>query len=445
MRRPNILFLMCDEHRPDVTGYEGNPVIRTPTLDWLAETGTRFDNAYTPSPICIPARQCMMTGQLPRTCGVEHYGQDLPPFADTFARRLATVGYNTVCCGKLHHMGPDQMQGWTHRPAGDVSVADRDRDIRSEAWDDIVKPGRLKWSDAKEIYRAGPGSARHNRFDRRWTQAAEDFIENYFGDLMYDRPDSHRPLLLKLSLIEPHYPYFCDAEKFAWYLNRVEPFTESETFDHPFLSERQVVPGRDVSERELRRATAAYYGMIEQADEHFAAVLAKLRQMGQDLDDWLIIYTSDHGEMLGEHGIWEKQKFFEASARVPLLIRYPRGYEGGRVVRQNVNLCDLYATLCEIGGVDVPDGLDSRSLTGLLAGDADGWDNESVSQFGGRNLMIKRDDLKYQWYGPEMPEVLFDLSQDPGERQNVIDEPSCAQAVQAFRARRDELGFGEQQ
>ncbi|MFC6964804.1 sulfatase-like hydrolase/transferase [Halocatena marina] len=109
--RPNVLFLMDDEHRPDVFGYAGNNVVRTPNIDRLAETGVVFENAYTPSPRCVPARQCMMSGQFPRTCGCETFGEDLPPQSMTFARRLAQYGYDTVAAGKLHHTGEDKDQG----------------------------------------------------------------------------------------------------------------------------------------------------------------------------------------------------------------------------------------------------------------------------------------------------------------------------------------------
>src|SRR5699024_3500185 len=141
-------------------------------------------------------------------------------------------------------------------------------------------------------------------------------------------------------------------------LNRVDPYLDEQVFNHPFLKQKQVRPGIDVSEREIRRATAAYYGMIETIDEHFGQVMHALQHVGQNLDDWIIIHTSDHGEMLGQHGIWEKQKFFEGSVRVPLTIRFPRGFRGGQIVKENVNLCDLFATLCELTDIPPPLGLD---------------------------------------------------------------------------------------
>ena len=171
-------------------------------------------------------------------------------------------------------------------------------------------------------------------------------------------------------------------------------------------------------------------------------MLDALEAAGQDLDEWIIIYTSDHGEMLGEHGIWEKQKFFEASVGVPLFIRWPAGFGSeGCTVTENVNLCDLFATLCDCTGVPVPDGLDSRSLAQLCQGNASEWTGESVSQFGGRNLMIKQGDLKYQYYGPDMPEVLFDLEKDPQERMNLIEDPAYTEVCRQFRHRCGKLGF----
>lgn len=437
---PNILFLMSDEHRADVAGFAGDKVVRTPTLDWLSETGVTFTNAYTPSPICIPARQSLMSGQFPRTHGCEYYGQDLAPGSMTFARRLAEYGYEAVVSGKLHHMGTDQMQGWTQRLSGDMKI---DARYLGEAAGRYRRPMReYKWSDAKEIQRAGVGKGPVITHDEDAVTSALHFIERYFVDSYYDRDQTH-PLLLKLSLMQPHYPYFTDEEKFNYYLNRVQPYVNEPVSEHPFLSGRQVRPGVDASERELRRATAAYYGMIETVDTLYAQVLQSLQNAGQNLDDWLIIYTSDHGEMLGQHGVWEKQKFYEGSVKVPLILRYPHRFAKGKRVEANVNLCDLFATLCEVTDTPAVEGLDSRSLVPLIEGADDlCWNNETVSQFGGRNLMIKQGDLKYQYYGEDMPEVLFDLASNPEETINYMQDPSYREAIEQFRKRRDELSFG---
>ena len=442
-RPPNILFLMSDEHRPDVTGYEGNKIVRTPVLDKLATTGVTFRNAYTPSPICVPGRQCMMSGQLPKTCGCEGW-LDLEPGYLTFARHFSQHAYETVACGKLHHQGVDQMQGWTHRIGMEMQLSPHHIPNRNEtAFAQHLRPFQeYKWSDTKEVQRAGVGNAPNIVHDAYSVEGALHFITNYFNNPYYDREQPDRPLLLKVSLLQPHYPYFTDEARFNYYLNRVQPYLDQPVFDHPFLSQRQVRPGVDASPRELRRATAAYYGMIETVDDHFGRVLTALEHAGQDPDHWIIIYTSDHGEMLGEHGIWEKQKFFEASVRVPLIIRWPVGFRGGWTVQENVNLCDLFATLCDLTGLPTPTGLDSRSLGPLLRHEAASWDNETISQFWTSNIMIKRDHLKYQYYGETMPEVLFDLQRDPAETINSLNDPAYADSVAAFRTRLAQLGHG---
>jgi choline-sulfatase len=244
-----------------------------------------------------------------------------------------------------------------------------------------------------------------------------------------------QPLLLKVSVLQPHYPYLTSEDKFTYYLNRVAPYLNEQAFDHPFLSKFRIQTDVHASEREIRRAAAAYYGMIETIDEYFGKVMEALEHVGQNLDDWIVIYTTDHGEMLGQHGVWEKQKFYEASAKVPLVIRYPKCFEGGGIVEENVNLCDLFATICELCDVPAPTGLDSRSMVPLMSDHASGWDNETVSQFGGTNLMIKRDHLKYQYYGPDSPEVLFDLQRNPEETVNFISNPDYAELVEHFRER----------
>jgi len=470
-RRPNVLFLMMDEHRPDVTGYEGNAVVRTPTLDWLARTGVVFRNAYTPSPICIPGRQSNMAGQLPMTTGCLQYGQDLEPGYRTFSRLFSRYAYATVACGKLHHMGTDQMQGWTTRIAGDTTVGQRYiPDTVDDEFARYVRPGSAplsaaKWSDAKEIQRAGVGRGPTVVKDEYTARGACDFIQEYFASPAYDRDRRDTPLMLKVSLVQPHYPYTTDEARFTHYLNRVPLFLDQPVSPHPILSRRAVRPGVDVSEREVRRAVAAYYGMIETADAHFRAVLDALDAVGENLDDWIVVYTADHGEMLGEHGVWEKQKFYEASVRVPLIIRWPAGLTHAvgptepspgphvprdpHVVQENVNTCDLFATLCELAGIPVPAALDSRSLVPFLSGHtgaADNWRqryrNETVSHFGRTHLLIKWDALKYQYYGEELPEVLFDLERDPTEVQDYITDPTYAEILSAFRRRRAALGYG---
>jgi choline-sulfatase len=437
---------MDDEHRADVLGYAGDDVVRTPTLDRLADEGVVFENAYTPAPRCVPARQCLAAGQLPDSCGCRRYGDDLPPRTRTFARQFTEHGYHTVAAGKLHHPGWDKLQGWRKHVGPQVPVDDR--------YVDEQEPGALdtgpvtERSQVDEIRRAGVGRGRNRSMDDLTVRAAEHELLEAFSSPMWDRGDRDRPTMLMVSLEQPHYPYYTTQERFEYYLNRVDPYVESCESDHPLLTQRAVDPGVDVTPREIRRATAAYYGMVETVDEAFGRVIDELTRHGQDLDDWIVVFASDHGEMLGEHGVWEKGHFYDASARVPLVVRYPERFDPG-TVDANVNLCDLYATLCDLCEIPVPEGIDSRSLVGLAAAEpgarAD-WPDETVSAED-RRLMIKRGDLKYvhcgagEWFDAA-PELLFDLSVDPDERRNVIDDPAYAEAVATFRRRRTELGYG---
>jgi len=451
-KRPNILFLMTDEQRADLAGYAGNPVVRTPVLDALARDAVVFSNAYTPSPVCVPGRMCMMAGQLPRTCGCEAYGQDLPREYMTWPRMLARYAYMTTACGKLHHMGPDPMQGWLRRIGMDHMMTPRTNPDRIQEEVDKYPPGPgrdPKWRNAKEIKRAGIGEGPHTGvWDEFATIGCEHVIREYFLDSYYDKTEQHFPHALYLGFNNPHYPFLAERELFEYYLNRVPLFLDETPFEHPVLRKPSAQPGPilvgpdgDVTEREMRRATAAYYANVEACDRRFGRILALLRTVGQDPDEWIIVFSSDHGDMLGEHAIWEKTKFFEGSVRVPLFIRWPKGFDGGRTIDKNVNQCDLFATLCELCGIPVPDGLDSRSLVPFLKGEETDWDNETVSHNRGA-LMIKQDHLKYQYYGEESPEVLFDLREDPGETRCFLENPEYAEQLAAFRKRRAQLGYG---
>ena len=466
-RHPNILFLMSDEHRADVVGFGDNRVVRTPVLDSLAADGIVFRNAYTPSPICIPARQCIVSGQLPRTCRAERYGDDLPPFSMTFPRRLSQVGYATVCAGKMHHDGLDQMQGWTTRVGSDMNVSPRyieGRDV--ESYLAFRHPSSYRRCDeAGEVVRAGVGRGRytHDR-DAHALAGALRFLEHHYTDVYADKPAANQPLLLQLSFNRPHLPYLTTEQKIIHYLNRVDLYVEDVPFEHHALNRGRAVVGEEITRRDIQKATAAYYGMVEETDEDYGALMSHLEEVGQDLDEWWIIFTADHGSMLGEHGVWSKSKFFEGSARVPLMIRPPRSIrqEWGmipgqtRYVGQNVNTCDLFATICDMADVSLPPrdstvfgaGLDSRSLVPLMRTDSslEFWNDETISQFHGQELMIKRGPLKYQHYGnsksPAEAEVLFDLDTNPRETNNLIGEQRYAPAVEEFRARCAELGFG---
>lgn len=441
--KPHILLLIDDEHRPDVMAVEDNPHIRMPVLDRIIGQGTYFRSAYTPAPVCVPARQSFLTGLYPRHNGCTGFDTPLPSEVLTIPAHFAHYGYNPTCAGKMHFLGYDQMHGWRERIGRDVAVnmgLPRTGETHLRAARPHV-PGTGKWPTAKEITNARAGKGHHMQQDLYTVDGALLYLDEYFVGEPYDRP-GEGPLLLAVSLNSPHYPYQCPEELFSYYLRRVEPYVEElqERFDCADFFKVRV--GTDVTWREAHRATAAYYGMIEWVDRQYGRVIAKLDELNV-LDDFVIVFLSDHGEMLGQKGLWEKQQFFEASARVPFSITAPRRFTGGaRTVGHNVSLVDLFPTLCDIAGIPVPEGLDGRSLVPLMEGDAGSWPNEVYCELyhelNGPAEMVKQDHLKYfRFRGRDWPEQLFDLAADPGETRNLIDDPAYAAPLQRLRARLD--------
>ncbi len=293
----------------------------------------------------------------------------------------------------------------------------------------------------KEITNARAGKGHHLQQDLYTVDGALLFLDEYFVGEPYDRP-GEGPLMLAVSLNSPHYPYQCPEDLFSYYLRRVEPYVEelAEQFDCADFFKVRV--GTDVTWREAHRATAAYYGMIELVDRQYGRVIAKLEELNV-LDDFVIAFLSDHGEMLGQKGLWEKQQFFEASARVPFSITAPGSNAGGgQTVRHNVSLVDLFPTLCDLADIPVPPGLDGRSLLPLMQGDAADWPNEVYCELyhelNGPSEMVKQDHLKYfRFHGRDWPEQLFDLDADPEENRNLVDDPVYAADLERLRTRLD--------
>ena len=436
---------------------EDHPYVQMPCIQELARNGTYFRNAYTPSPICVPARQAILSGQYPRHCGCRDWRQDIAPDVITYANWFGNHGHYTAAAGKMHFQGPDQMHGWQRRIGYDQVVpASAYPGFDPKEWREQGHrtPGTGKWVWDDEVRQARYGEGYWSRYDRYAVDGALIFLDQYFGGTDYDRI-TERPLLLQVSLVMPHFPFICGGEWFRYYLNRVEPFIEDPTDDHPCHAQRLVRVGKDVTLRQLQRTWAAYCGMISEADEQFARVIDRLYHLGV-YDDFIIVFHTDHGEMLGEHGIWEKFVFFEGAVRTPLLISAPGQGWQRRVVGQNVNLLDLYPTLCDLVGIPKPPELDGQSTAALVLGkgtedpDAETFSelycysvldgNKRHSWGHGQQLMIKRGRMKYVTYEMEdWPDQLFDLDVDPKERNNLATKPEYASTVSAFRQRAAEF------
>jgi choline-sulfatase len=431
MKAPNILFLMTDQHRADVAGFAGDSIVRTPVLDRLAADAVVFTRAYTPSPVCVPGRQCLMSGRYPWNCGCRRYGDDLAPFSHTFAAALAEGGYETVCAGKLHHMGADQMQGWTRRIGMDTHVDFSHRNLADPLREQYRGPS--PWPIKKELEKAGIGTSPYEVSDDYAVDGACRFIREYFSSPFYERNLRHRPILLKVSLNQPHYPFVCNEVLFDYYREKVPAPDNSAVHRHPAF---HGTPDPVAAPAEwVRNARAAYYGMVEQVDSQFGRVIQSLENEGEVLDDWIIVFTSDHGDLLGDHGLWWKHKLLEASVRVPLFIRYPRKFSALECSRV-VSLCDLFTTLCDLAGIPAPENTDSRSLIPLLAGTGP-WTDLAYSEINGDNRMLVSDSFKLV-ESRNGQTALFDLRTAEPERRDCSQDPQFkddfAEALRLLRA-----------
>lgn len=414
----NILFLMADEFRFDAPGFAGNTIARTPHLDRLAEGAAIFENIHTPSPVCVPARQCLATGQYPHHIGCERFGDDIAPGSRTFARWFAEHGFYTVAFGKLHHRGPDPMQGWMHRIGSETAVR------WPENFADRNQIGRRKWAGPRDLAEAGAGVSPLALHDDYTVRGFQDFLRiqqlsGFPADI---------PLFLKVSLQQPHFPLLTEPDLLAHYTPRVPVWWNEPAAGHPELDKGRIDAGSGITEADVRRATAAYYGMVEQTDRRIGRVLDALTEAGHHLEEWLIVFTSDHGDMLGQHGVWEKRKFYEGSVKVPLFLR-GTGIPPGRSRRLG-SLVDLFPTLASLAGLPVPPGLDG---TNLFAG---GPDPDVFSQYDAAHYLLRSGSLKYLRFR-EAPEVLFDLAADPTETQNFAADPAYAERLETLRAKLD--------
>ncbi len=456
-KKPHILILMTDQLRADFTTMENHSYIKMPCIEELSEHGTYFSNAYTPSPICVPARQSILSGQYPRHCGCRDWGQDIAPDVMTYPKWFGNHGYHTVAAGKMHLQGPDQMKGWQRRIGYEQVVsAGCYQGFEQKEWQEQQSsvPGAGKWIWDDEVKKARYGEGYWSRHDRYTVDGALMFLDEYFADPDYDRI-GEQPLLLQVSLLMPHFPYICSEEWFKYYLNRVDPFVQEPADSHPSHGQRRLKIGKDVTMREVQRAWAAYCGMITEADIQFKRVIDKLKHLGV-FDDFITVFHSDHGDMLGEHGIWEKFVFFEGAVRTPFFISSPGKKWDKRIIEQNVSLLDIFPTLCEIADIPEPPELDGQSLVSLMNGEIGEkqeacvyselysysvLDEHKKHSWGhGQQLMIKQGDMKYVTYEMDQwQDQLFDLGVDPHERNNLVGKEEYLSDYQNFRDRANEF------
>jgi choline-sulfatase len=430
---PNILIVMADQLAAQFLPAYGHGIVKTPVIDALARDGVVFESAYCASPLCSPSRASLMTGLLPSRTGVfdnaAEFAADLP----TYAHYLRRLGYRTALAGKMHFCGPDQMHGFEARLTTDIYPADFgwtpdwDRPQERPSW----------YHNMSSVTQAGV-CVRTNQLD------FDDEVAFVAERAIYDKARGldPRPLLLVASFTHPHDPYAITREFFDLYsdaeIDMPGFVVPPERLDPHSRRLRQVcaMGAEPLTEAHIRAARRAYYGEISYFDRNAGRLLKALDDCGLR-DDTVIFVVADHGDMLGERGLWYKMNFFEASARVPLIVSAPKLFRPHRVAA-NVSLLDVAPTLIDIAGggpaMDT-EAFDGRSLKPHLDG-ANGHD-EALGEYLAEGaaapiVMLRRGNEKFV-HSPADPDQLYDLSRDPRELTNLAETPEAAERVDVYR------------
>jgi len=429
----NILIVMVDQLAPAFLPAYGHGTVKTPNIDALANAGVVFESAYCASPLCSPSRASFMSGLLPSRTRVYDNAAEFAADIPTFAHHLRRLGYRTVLSGKMHFCGPDQLHGFESRLTTDIYPADFgwtpdwDRPQERPSW----------YHNMSSVTQAGL-CVRTNQldFDDEVTFTAEREI--------YDkaRGIDPRPLLLVASLTHPHDPYAI-TERY-WNLYRDDeidmpgPAIPTERLDPHSRRLRHVyaMESEPVNTEQIRAARRAYYGEISYVDDNLGRLTRALRECGL-ADDTIVIFLGDHGEMLGERGLWYKMSFFEGSARVPLIVSAPGRFVPRRVTR-SVSLLDVTPTLIDLAGGDsrtLGKTVDGCSLAPHLE-TGEGRD-EAIGEYLAEGaiapiVMIRRGNYKFI-HSPSDPDQLYDLEHDPGERENLAPRAEETERVDDFR------------
>ncbi len=417
---PNFLIVMSDEHAPQVSSPYGHPFIHTPHMQRLASAGVVFRNGYCNSPLCVPSRASFMAGQHLYRIGVWDNGAPLGSDVPTWAHRLNAAGYDTALAGKMHFVGPDQRHGFQRRLVEDVHGSGN---VAGPDWSAGIKPGGAAMR--RRIEEAGPGDSTHQRYDDEVTVRSVEYLR--------DPARKTQPWALCASLITPHFPLIVRQPYFDRYFPAhadlpVIPPGHLEG-QHPANQRlRTHFSSHDYTDEQIARARAAYYGLITYFDEQLGELLDALEESGQ-IDNTVVLYVADHGEMYGEHGMWWKCTLYEESVRIPTIVSCPGRFAGGRTLPQVVSLIDSVRTVVDLAGADA-EGLDGDDMTPLLEGRPAGWKDTAVAEYEGHGTvtparMVRRGRFKLNYYYRE-PAELYDLEADPGELADLAGQAEYA-------------------
>jgi len=425
--RPNLLVLISDQHSPHVMGCAKDDVVRTPHLDRLAEEGVRFDSCYCPAPLCVPSRMSFLTGRFPSDNRVWTNHCVLNSNIPTFAHSLAANGMETLLCGRMHFRGPDQRHGFTKRMVGEVGGSFPGGPGVNLGSIPVASTGQCRAA----VETSGPGKTSYQAFDEDVASACCDFLSKR-------RPEDPA-FAMVVGFVLPHCPYVCPKPLFEEYMDKVtlpDSGTGRPIQEHPAITDwrrrREIL---DLPLETVRRARAGYYGLVTHLDGLLGRILATLREAGLD-ERTVVMYMSDHGEMAGEHAMWWKSNFYEASAKVPLIARGRGVHARGATIHRVVSLLDVAPTLLDLTGTAPLPFFRGQSLRGFLEtgrNDLPGWadlafcEHASPSSRGDPvSRMVRKGPWKLNHYHGYGNPQLFHLERDPGELEDLGRDPDLS-------------------
>ena len=437
MPQPNIVMIMVDQMAHDVIGQLGHPTVLTPHLDRLAASGVAFVNTYCNSPICVSSRTAFMTGTLVRHNGAYDNGSEFPASLPTFVHQLNRAGYQTILSGKMHFVGPDQLHGFQERLTGDISptgfdlTPDWSRGPHANAGTSVnrlrypaVRPWSLQMSYDDEVLHSALVRLRQLSADAEGNVAS--------------------PFFLCASFSHPHDPFLVPQAYWDLYEDRpiCPPDAPAQDFQamHPYNQWIQIHHEADqfpLSDAEVLRTRRAYYAAVSYVDGLIGQLLGELERLG--MDNTLVVFTSDHGEMLGQHGMWFKRTFYDGATKVPLIVALP-GRRGPARRTEVVSLVDLTATLLDYAGVQArpAHGLPTagHSLRPLLEERSVSWPGRAVSEYFSEGtvepmLMLRTARHKFVYVHHHAP-LLFDLLDDPLEQRNLAGLPEAGELCRSL-------------
>ena len=435
-KKPNILLIMSDEHNPHITGAYGNKVVQTPNMDALAAGGVTFDTHYCNSPLCVPSRASFTSCKYPSRVSTWSNSCELPK-ADipSLPRAVTAAGYDSFLCGKMHY-------DYTRR-YGFTEIGGN--------FNDNFKTGKGKRRPATATTTTEI-SSRFNQFhpgdkngvlehDRKVTAGTLDFLSK--------RQASDKPFFLLVGYLAPHFPLIVPESYYEKYKGKVDmPNIPAGFFDTLPLNYKLLRAGFEeigVPDKTVLTGRELYHGMVDWIDGEIGKVLGKLRENKELADNTIIIYTSDHGENMGEHGMWWKSCMYEQASRVPLIFNFPQRWAGGQRRSGASGHVDLVKTVVELAGGTPEADWNGDSMVGRLDDPNHAWKDYAVSEYYAENIgagytMSRSGNWKYTYHAKiddahPAQRQLFDLSTDPGEFINLADRPENAQRVADMHAR----------